>query len=73
METFRKETNNLKNLQMKLEKERATLHHKSEQFKKQKENEETKVEKCMQRLKQEKMLLEKLRKETERKNKGIYI
>ena len=57
---------------MKLEKERAAFHQRSEQFEKEKENEETKVEKCVQRLKQEKVLLEKLRKEAERKNKSKY-
>ena len=73
MDTFKKETSNLKTLQMKIEKERMLLNQKTADFEKQKANEETKIEKWMQRLKQEKSLLERQKKETDRRNKSTKV
>ena len=73
MDTFKKETSNLKSLQMKIEKERMLLNQKTADFEKQKANEETKIEKWMQRLKQEKSLLERQKKETDRRNKSTKV
>ena len=55
---------------MKIEKERAALHQKNKEFEKQKENDEKQMEKGLQRLKQEKMLFERIKKDAEKKNKS---
>ena len=55
---------------MKIEKERVALHQKNKEFEKQKENDEKQMEKGLQRLKQEKMLFERIKKDAERKNKS---
>ena len=55
---------------MKIEKERMSLHQKKKDFEKQKENDEIQMEKGVQRLKQEKMLFERMKKDADRKNKS---
>ena len=55
---------------MKIEKERVSLHQKKKEFEKQKENDEKQMEKGLQRLKQEKMLFERIKKDAEKKNKS---
>ena len=73
IDTFKQETSNLKSLQEKIEKERTSLHQKHKDLKKQKANDEIQMERRMQRLKQEKMLLERMKKGAERNVESMHL
>ena len=72
IDTFKKETDKVKNLQRTIEKEREVFKQKSQEFEKEKEDEQKKMADEIRRLKQDKVLLEKLKRESESKNKGRY-